>query len=316
VPELPEVECIARQLRRVLIGARVTEASLHRKDVLRGSPSARGGGALLRDGVLAAVHRHGKQLALEVDDGRTLVVRLGMSGRLRLGCTHPKSAARILPPTHAHASWILAKPRQRGREGEAVFELLFIDPRRFGGLAAFDSPESARRACWSRLGPDALDLDSTTLRAAMHRSRRPIKSLLMDQGVVAGIGNIYADEILHRVGLHPLVAAAQCEGRVDALASTTRRLLAEAVRLGGSTIRDYVNASGSPGTFQQKHRVYGRVGEACLTCRRRRSTSRDDRDRGIGVVQAFILAGRTTSFCPRCQVAPVSYQQFMHRERK
>lgn len=312
MPELPEVECIARQLRRLIVGAKVTSASLHRADVLRAWPSApaavRGrraaaaaAAALLADGVLVAVRRLGKQLALEVDDGRTLVLRLGMSGRIRIRRidAHARAALDAAWPAHTHASWTLAAPQPARRD--AAFELLFIDPRRFGGLAAFETFDSVRRACWNTLGPDALDLAADALRAAIRGSRRPIKSVLLDQSVVAGIGNIYADEILHRVGVHPLVAAGRCHDRADALASTTRRLLTQAIRLGGSTIRDYVNAIDTPGSFQRQHKVYGRVGEACLTCGERASRGSVRGTRSIGVIQSITLAGRTTSFCPICQ---------------
>lgn len=285
MPELPEVEAVVRSLRREVVGAKVTRASLHHDGMLTAGIPAVGIGArarrasahLLHDGVIAAVHRHGKSFALEVEDGRALVIHLGMSGRFLLDAT--------TLPTHAHARWHL-----RCRTTER--SLLFVDPRRFGSLRSLGSIGEVREGLWTKLGPDALAVDAAAVRKACHRSGRPIKSLLLDQNRLAGIGNIYADEILHLARIHPLTPASTLEPMADHLAAVIRSVLARAIELGGSTIRDYVDPGGNFGSFQSEHRVYGRTG---LRCPGRPGHACD------AMIETIRLGGRSTSFCPRCQ---------------
>jgi formamidopyrimidine-DNA glycosylase len=163
----------------------------------------------------------------------------------------------------------------------------FRDPRRFGGLSAWPSFESVVRAWDDTLGPDALDIDAGRLRAAL-AGRRSVKAALLDQRAIAGVGNIYADESLHRAGIDPRMRCTRLrEHDVKALASAIQSVLGDAVRRGGSTLRDHRAADGSPGDAQQDHQVYGRAGLPCLRCGTPIRTCR--------------LAGRTTAWCPRCQ---------------
>lgn len=307
VPELPEVETIRRRLESQLAGSRAESASLHRRDMLRTREPRRGRShrgeakgsrarwddsalrrSMLEGGIVRSLHRRGKQLALETMDGRVLLVHLGMSGRLLLAPDLDGGTSSEIPP-HTHASWRFHSAGGRHR-------LLFVDPRRFGWMQPFESSEALRRR-WSHLGVDAIDLTGEGLRAALDRSCRAIKSLMLDQSVVAGLGNIYVDESLHRVGLHPLTPARAAVDRADELAVNIRGVLQAAIELGGSTIRDYRDPSGDFGSFQRHHAVYGRDGERCRRCA---AAGRDD-----ALVVRTLIGGRGTWFCPRCQPPPV-----------
>lgn len=275
MPELPEVEHLRRTLEPALVGAVVERAELRRRDVLRaGAPIER---AMLVGGRVATLDRRGKELAIRCKDGRVLCVHLGMSGQLVL----ESPDAPTLPASHRHAEWSLA-----GR----VERLVFRDPRRFGGLVAIDDG-AGLDARWLARGPDAFATPSrivaATLAAQGHR-HAPIKAILLDQSVVAGVGNIYADESLFRARIRPDRRADSLSRKEwSALAAGLRRVLTLAVASGGSSLRDYRDGSGRVGSFQRLHRVYGRGGEPCPECA---TPLRDAR-----------VAGRTTTWCPACQ---------------
>ena len=288
MPELPEVEHLRRTLARSLIGRRVTRVSLVRRDVVARPSDPPGGfsrsnrrpasrtvppAELLSRQRIADVLRHGKQLAILADTGRAVGVHLGMSGNLLL--LPPRSRA---PTEHVHAAWSLD---DRSR-------LLFRDPRRFGGLWTFPSLNDLRARRWRPLGPDALSITPRSLHARLARTSRCVKAALLDQHLIAGVGNIYADEALflariapHRRADHTTPDDASC------LARALRRVLRDAIRAGGSTLRDYTDASGTPGTFQRRHHVYARAGLPCTRCR--------------APLAAAQIAQRTTVWCPRCQ---------------
>ncbi len=233
--------------------------------------------ALLDGARVRALHRLGKQLAIEAEDGRVLVVQLGMSGQLRVeGPAYPPS-----PPTHRHVEWRVE------RRGTPASRLLLRDPRRFGGVHAAASMRALQGGAWSALGPDALSVGARALRHAL-AGRRAVKAVLLDQGAIAGVGNIYADEALFRARIHPATPAARVpRERMAPLAAALRTVLRAAVTAGGSSLRDYLSADGACGTAQLRHAVYGRAGEACRRC-------------GSLLVGAR-LAGRTTVHCPSCQ---------------
>ncbi len=286
MPELPEVEHLRRTLEPRLLGRRVVDATLHRRDVAVGPKDPPGGFArqravvrpsrlraaqLLADATIERVDRRGKLLAIIASDGRALGVHLGMSGQLFWA-----PAGARLPTDHVHATWRLD---DRSR-------LLFRDPRRFGGLWLAETRDELPP--WRGLGPDALTLPPEHLAGLLAKARRPIKAALLDQGLLAGVGNIYADEALHRVGIHPAELACEISApRALRLGEALRELLRLAVEAGGSTLRDYRAAEGQAGAFQLQHAVYGRAGQACLTCGE--------------VLESGMLAQRTTVWCPRCQ---------------
>lgn len=274
MPELPEVESTRLSLEPGLLGRGIVRAHLRRADIcesgIGGTCSARD---LLEGATIAQLARHGKQLAIIAADGRTLVVQLGMSGSLRLltpGAPEPKG--------HVHAAWTL----------DDGSRLIFRDPRRFGGLTAFATADALRQTRWSELGPDAGRITGAKLHARAGESKRAIKAALLDQAVLAGVGNIYADESLFCAGIRPSRRADRLvRDEYDALAGAIRRTLARAIRDGGSTIRDYANGAGAAGRAQLTHAVYGRAGGVCLVCG--------------GALRATRIAQRATVYCPRCQ---------------
>lgn len=272
MPELPEVETIRRGIAS-RIGVPVTSVDVRRADVIAGLPpkSEDAERALLAGSAVARLHRRGKQLALEGTCGRVVLVQLGMSGQL---CSQRDEGQF---QSHTHVVW-------RFRDGK---RMIFRDPRRFGGLTLLDSVASLE-SHWSDLGPDALEIDAKHLVEACQGSRRTIKAVLLDQRVLAGVGNIYADEALFLAGMRPSRSAHRFS-KVDLgeLAPAVRAVLAEGVKARGSTLRDYVDADGARGGAQNGHRVYGRGGKPCVQC-------------GTTLRKASV-AQRTTVYCPVCQ---------------
>ncbi len=279
MPELPEGETVRRGLARSIVGRRVASARLLRRDVLR-TASRSGQAALLAESTIKEVLRRGKHLAVVAEDGRALGVHLGMTGQLLVAPIGKPQAAR----DHVHARWVF----------DNGSTLIFRDPRRFGGLWSYATLDALRTARWAGLGADALHVTARQLELGLAGGRRAVKAALLDQGVLAGVGNIYADEALFRAGLHPCrVAGSLTDPEVSRLAESIRCVLREAVRAGGSTIRDYAGSDGSPGRQQERHLVYGRGGQPCVHC-------------GT-LLTAFLVAQRTTVACPRCQRLPKSY---------
>jgi len=277
MPELPEVETVRRGLQRHLVGRRIERVEVGRERTVR-----RTSREALIDGlsgtVVAAADRRGKYLLLPLDSGDTAMVHLRMSGQVLLA---PAGADR---PAHTHVVMHLD-------DGQ---EAWFVDPRTFGEVVVFDPdrvdvelPELARLG----VDPIAEPFDVAVLRRAFGTTSRALKPLLLDQHVVAGIGNIYADEILHRARLRPDRPASSLDGRRRArLAQAIVDVLTEAIDAGGSTLGDaqYVDLMGESGTYQDDHRVYGRGGERCVTC-------------GRGWIRRSVTGGRGTHWCPICQ---------------
>lgn len=273
VPELPEVETVRRTLAPMVLGATVSRAEVRRADVVRGDRST---GALLTGSVIDRIDRRGKQLALVGSGGRCVCVHLGMTGRLTLLRERP---GREEP--HLHCLWTL-------ETGRGTRWMAFSDPRRFGGIWTFPSFGALEEARWSALGPDATVVGAEEFAARLRRARRPLKSALLDQGLIAGLGNIYADEALYAAMLGPRRMASRVTAEEAArLHASIREILAAAIEAGGSTVRDYANGDGQPGWFQVSHAVYGRGGEECLRCGR--------------ALRETTLGGRTTVYCPVCQ---------------
>lgn len=292
MPELPEVERVRQSIEEVIAGATVDRATLHRRDVLVISGDPEGGFSrnrtryrpkrasaahLLQGLTLAGAHRRGKQLALVSVQGPAVIVHLGMTGQVRRAA----EGTRLPQTDHIHATW-----RVTAADGSR-WRLVFRDARRFGGL--WHVPDAASLAeRWASLGPDALSLTPTALAGVCTGAKRAVKAVLLDQRAVAGVGNIYADEACFAAGIDPhRTATTLTPGEVDALAREIRRILADAIERGGSTLRDYVDAEGTQGGAQRVHRVYGRAGLPCTRCGDPLSTDR--------------LAQRATVWCPRCQ---------------
>ncbi len=286
MPELPEVERLRCTLLPHLVGHCFERVRVRRASVIDGPRTPR---ALLVGGtgaLIAGIARRGKQMALVAQDGRVLVIHLGMTGQvLCRPVTNPDRAASAEGPLpagagndpHVHVAWTT----------EIGTRVVFRDPRRFGGLWPLTGPAALDRR-WATLGPDALTIAPEALAAGLAGSRRAIKAALLDQTVLAGVGNIYADEACFVAGIRPSRKALRLKGdEIARLAGAIRTVLASAVAAGGSTLRDYRNADGEAGTFASQHAVYGRGGEPCLRCGRR--------------LREATVAQRTTVWCGGCQ---------------
>ncbi len=270
MPELPEVEVVARQLREVLVGQVAGAVHVHHPDVFQ--PQAKLNRRSLRGTSCVGVRRRSKLLILDFSSDLVVTVHLRMTGHLWIS---PSAEVR---PAHTHVCLEL----QRGRE------LRFRDPRRFGRVGLLPAENLADDSYIRRLGPEPFDLTVDDLANRLAARTGTIKGTLLDQSVVAGLGNIYVDEILHRVGVHPEQVANRLLSReIEALSSAMVDVLTEAIAVGGSSIRDYLGLSQEPGSFQDRHRVFGRSGLPCRQC-------------GQAIAKRKV-AGRGTHFCPFCQ---------------
>ena len=281
MPELPEVEHLRRHLRSSIQGATVKGVQLRRPDVVNrcgvNSNKSATSKDLLLGGKITKLDRRGKQLAIEVDDGRVLCVHLGMSGRIQV--LQPGDSDDVEP--HTHCIWKL-------QGGPGAREMRFIDPRRFGGLWTLECRHELLSSRWEQLGPDALSVDPVTLASRLSGRSRGIKSALLDQLVVAGLGNIYVDETLFRARLHPNQPAGTLKhAEIQILVTEMMGILQEAITMGGSTVRSWLDSTGQEGTFASTHQVYGRCGEMCVRCGQ--------------PLQDGIIAQRQTVWCSKCQ---------------
>jgi formamidopyrimidine-DNA glycosylase len=270
VPELPEVESIARELDSRLRNAVFGRVHLIRPDIVREADGALA--SLISRRRIVQVYRRAKRIMFELSPPTTLVFHLGMSGRLTLS---PKSES---VESHTHLRIGLS-----GRNEE----LRFRDPRRFGGVWCFDGPNCREAARLGSVGPEPLTLTFQRFKSIVHRARQ-IKAMLMDQRVVAGLGNIYTDEALHAAGVHPQTRGDQMDNaEKQRLLRAVRATLRRAIRHKGSTLMDYRLADGSEGGYRRFHKVYDREGNKCHNC-------------GTAIVR-IMAAGRSSYFCPKCQ---------------
>ncbi len=306
MPEMPEVENIALGLRPVLVGKRVTSVWVGNPIIVRGPERRRWRAfmAQLTGRRIIRVRRRAKRLILTMEGNLALVFQLGMTGKFLLACrghlAHDSKAARLrhsaakvtttpnaaAPPKHTRL--MLSFP-----DG---LELFFVDPRRFGRVWCLhnldpEAPDATMEATGlTRLGPEALDLDPKTF-AALLQTNRPIKSLLLDQSRIAGLGNIYADESLWAARIHPARASLSLTAAEAAtLLREIQKVLRRAIRAGGTTFSDFRNVYGDMGRFRNRLKVYGRQGEPCPRC-------------GTPI-QYLRASGRGTHICPRCQMIP------------
>jgi len=273
MPELPEVETVRRALEVGLEG-RVVDRVRGRPVMMRRPLDVPLIASRLEDRSFVGARRRGKFLLLDVAGGGSLMIHLGMSGRLLL------SAA--APPELDHTHLVLEL-----RDGR---ELRLVDPRRFGLAVWLEPGDEARDPSLSTLGMEPLDHGlEDNLPPLLHTRRSPVKSLILDQRLVAGVGNIYAAEALWRARIRPTRRGCRTSmARLRRLAAEVRNVLAEAVEQGGTTIRDYATPDGNFGYFAVELQVYGRHGQACTRC------GTELRDARIG--------GRSTVWCARCQL--------------
>ncbi|MEJ5330698.1 MAG: bifunctional DNA-formamidopyrimidine glycosylase/DNA-(apurinic or apyrimidinic site) lyase [Desulfobaccales bacterium] len=275
MPELPEVEVIRRALAPQLQGRRIVALACGEKR-LRAQSSPE----VLREWLpgrrIVRLTRRGKYLLLELEGGVTVLLHLGMTGRLLLGHLGGDKA---LP--HVHLTLTL-------EDGNC---LLFQDVRRFGQILVYPPGETPEPLARVGQEPFSRRVTPAWLQEQARHRRRPVKNFLLDGRILAGIGNIYAAEILFAVGLHPETPVGDLTlPQWEAVLKTTRRILKRAIARGGTTVNDYLQPGGTTGLFQVELAVYGREGEPCSRCR--------------APIQRLVQAGRSTFFCPRCQPAP------------
>lgn len=271
MPELPEVETIVRNLQKKLPGLEIAEVIVLLKKCIQGS-SANFQKAL-RGKKISQVERRGKNIILHLQNNQAVIIHLRMTGSLR-----------FLPPEtpmdkHTHLLFSFQN---------YPWQLRFIDQRQFGRWHLEAKGQKGELKSLKKLGPEPLQINKEEFLEMMMGKRRMIKALLLDQTFLAGIGNIYADEVLFRSGIHPRQRTEILDRKkIAKLFFNLQNLLQEAIRRGGTSVRTYVDAQGSPGGFQKFLLVYGREGEKCRKC-------------GTFIIREKI-AGRSTYYCPRCQ---------------
>jgi formamidopyrimidine-DNA glycosylase len=275
MPELPEVETVCRGLRGPLEGRRLRKVEARRKDLRIALPTdlaQRMTGRRVR-----AVRRRAKYILLDLDDGTTVIMHLGMSGRIVMTQGRPNALER-------HDHLVI--------ETEDDVFLRFNDARRFGLVTLALRTELERHPLFQHLGPEPLEdgFDGPTLATALAGRRTPIKAALLDQQTVVGVGNIYACESLFYAGISPRRVAATVQGeRADRLVTAIKAVLLKAIAAGGSSLRDHVQPSGELGYFQHEWAVYGREGEPCPGC--------DCKSK----VRRLVQSNRSTFYCAKRQ---------------
>ncbi|WP_436643615.1 bifunctional DNA-formamidopyrimidine glycosylase/DNA-(apurinic or apyrimidinic site) lyase [Microbaculum sp. FT89] len=294
MPELPEVETVRRGLEPAMSAARIDDIEVRRPDLRFPFPVSFD--ARLRGRTVVGLGRRAKYLLADLDDGEVLVMHLGMSGSFRIEADGDEAT----PGTFHHARSKAAAHDHVVFHMSSGARITYNDPRRFGFMSLIPRAELAEHALFRKLGvePVGNTLDAAYLETAFRGKVTPLKAALLDQRIIAGLGNIYVCEALHRSGLSPTRAAGVLSSarprkkpgpRAERLVAAIRDVIAEAIAAGGSSLRDYVHTDGSLGYFQHTFRVYDREGEPCVTpaC--------------AGSVRRIVQSGRSTFYCPRCQ---------------
>jgi formamidopyrimidine-DNA glycosylase len=263
MPELPEVQTVVNSLRPTVVAARIDRVEVLRDDIIH--PPGFDLTASLTGRIVRDISRRGKRIVFTLDDSQGFFIHLGMTGRLTIERDTP-----VLKHTHL----IL---HSRGTQ------VRFRDPRRFGGVFWLGSDSNH-----DPMGPEPLLIRPKQLAQRLSKTTRAIKNALLDQHLIAGLGNIYVDESLFEARIHPLKCADKLSlDQVSRLNRAIKLTLRRALRHRGSTLRDYVDAEGGAGAFQRLHKVYDRAGQPCRTCKR--------------LIKRIVLGGRSTCFCPKCQ---------------
>jgi formamidopyrimidine-DNA glycosylase len=291
MPELPEVETVARGLRQAILGRRILAVTLGKTDFIDNPAELE---QHLPGRQIEAVERFGKFMLLRLSPpgdaakggraGASLLVHLGMTGQLA-----PSPAAQPCEK-HTHVCLLLDDGR----------ELRYTDARRFGRIAYL--PEASLADALRTFGADPLDVRVEEFMQRIHSRRSRIKALLLDQRVLRGVGNIYADGSLWRAKIHPArLGAALHKERLRKLHQVLQEILQKAIVLRGSSISDFLDVNGQPGEYQRHHRAYGREGKGCYRCKT--------------PIRRVMVAGRSSYFCPKCQPAPRGWRKKARRRR-
>ncbi len=271
MPELPEVETVRRGLEAALVGATINKVTLRRADLRIPFPSDLA--KRIEGRRIKAIRRRAKYLLFDFDSKDVLIAHLGMTGRFSV------SARPNRYETHDHSIFELSDGRQ----------VIYNDARRFGLMTLSTKDELTQHALFSALGPEPLEAEftATYLKKALEGKKAPVKTVIMDQAIVVGVGNIYASEALFLAGIDPRKPAFEAAPKAAKLVQTIHKVLEDALASGGSSLKDFLHVSGESGYFQHHFNVYGRKGEACPTCKKPIETVR--------------LAGRSTFLCAHCQ---------------
>ena len=292
MPELPEVETVRRGLAPVMTGQRVIQVEQRRQDLRFPFPSRFR--ARLEGHEVVSLGRRAKYLLADLSSGEVLVMHLGMSGRFTI----------IMPEGRQEPGMFHHDPAGSSIHDHVVFHLesgtriIYNDPRRFGFMDLVPRATLDTSRHFKKMGLEPLGnaLDGERLQALFDGKKAPLKAALLDQHLIAGLGNIYVCEALYRAGLAPMRRAGtlaskrgQAREKADRLAVVIREVLAEAVEAGGSTLRDFAQTDGSLGYFQHRFRVYDREGGTCMT------------EHCDGTIRRIVQTGRSTFYCPRCQ---------------
>ena len=289
MPELPEVETVRRGLAAVMEGRPIAGVTVNRRDLRIPVPD--GFAERLQGRTVTGIRRRAKYLLFDCDDGTVIIAHLGMSGRMVIDAPDGGDDGRLV-------GHFVHDPGSAAKHEHIVFHvgngtmIRFSDPRRFGLVTLDRADTLAAHPLLAHLGPEPTEesFDGPALAALLKGKKTPIKAALLDQRVVAGLGNIYACEGLYMAGISPRRMAATVQGgRAEKLANAIRRVLADAIAAGGSTLRDHVTPTGEIGYFQHSFKVYGREGKPCPTC-----------DAGC-LVQRIVQSGRSTFYCPTHQ---------------
>lgn len=289
MPELPEVETVRLGLVPVMEGFCLTDVETRRGDLR--IPFPRDFAARMRGRKVIRLRRRAKYLLADLDSGETLVIHLGMSGRMSV---YAQGKQRRI------GSYVYDKAPEgagTGKHDHVVFEtdaparIIFNDHRRFGLMTLVDTRTLEQDKLFKDIGIEPLSgkFNTAYLAKALDGKKTPIKSALLDQRLIAGLGNIYVCEALFRAGISPKRLAGSIKtDRLPPLVAAIKKVLKDAIAAGGSTLRDHAQATGDPGNFQHQFLVYGREGKPCkLGCK--------------GTVKRIVQAGRSTFYCPKCQ---------------
>ena len=270
MPELPEVETVVRDLRPLIVGRTITALRIGSKTLRK--PWSPEWDAEVVGRTATAIRRRGKWILADLDSGAILLVHLGMTGQFTaVSASEPH-------PDHLHFAFALS-------DGS---ELRYRDTRRFGSVQWIASDALVQHAFGEKLGHEPFDIPADAFATALRSSRRNLKALLLDQSILAGVGNIYADESLFRAKLHPqTLGSALTRSECNRLRLCVEAVISKAIDGRGSTIRDYIGGSGLRGGYQHEFAVYGRTGEACGKCKSK--------------IEVLRVAGRASHVCPMCQ---------------
>ena len=295
MPELPEVETVKRGLEPVLLGRRIKSVTLRRENLR--FPFPEGFADRLRNARVDALSRRAKYILVDFDNGLTLIAHLGMTGRFTaFNARGTSNLGQFYFETGAGET-------ANGPHDHVVFDLddgsrlIYSDPRRFGMMDITVTSELHVHKLLKGLGIEPLgnELSTQYLVSRFREKSAPLKAALLDQRIIAGLGNIYVCEALHRSGLKPqrkagsLVKPKSHDARLDGLVRHIRDILNEAIKAGGSTLQDFASASGEQGSYQQRFSAYDREGQPCLTLN------------CTGTITRIVQSGRSSFYCPVCQ---------------